>query len=404
GSVTLTSAGAAATADVAGSPYAITPSTATGGTFDPANYSITYYDGALTVNQAPLSITASDNSKVYGDVLTFLGTEFITSGLKNADDVTGVTLTSSGAVGTTGVGSYDIVPSNAVGSGLGNYDITYHNGTLSVTPRTLDITANDASKTYGDLLTFAGTEFASSGLQNGETIGSVTLNSSGAAATANVAGSPYAITPSAATGGSFDPANYDITYHDGALTINRSTGLTITADDATKTGGDVLTFAGTEFTVTGLLNSDAVDSATMTSAGAVAGAAAGDYGIVPSNAVGTGLDNYDINYVNGTLTVNAAPVPLELFAQYEQLRYKLPYLEQLQPKQINPLDLISSTDWTGPVYFYHPLTETNMAAFDQFTLEEGAYQFIEGNINIIGHANIPPMLEEIKKRGVVPLP
>ncbi len=44
--------------------------------------------------------------------------------------------------------------------------------------------------------------------------------------------------------------------------------LTITANDATKTYGDTLTFAGTEFTVSGLLNADAVDSVTLTSAGA----------------------------------------------------------------------------------------------------------------------------------------
>ena len=37
-------------------------------------------------------------------------------------------------------------------------------------------------KTYGDTKTFAGTEFTSSGLQNSETIGSVTLASTGAAA------------------------------------------------------------------------------------------------------------------------------------------------------------------------------------------------------------------------------
>ena len=42
-------------------------------------------------------------------------------------------------------------------------------------PAALAITANNASKTYGQTLTFAGTEFTSLGLQNGETIGSVTL-------------------------------------------------------------------------------------------------------------------------------------------------------------------------------------------------------------------------------------
>ena len=48
-----------------------------------------------------------------------------------------------------------------------------------------------------------------------------------------------------------------------------------------------------------------VTSATITSTGAPSNAIAGTYPIVASNAAGTGLANYNITYVNGTLTVNA---------------------------------------------------------------------------------------------------
>ncbi len=34
----------------------------------------------------------------------------------------------------------------------------------------------------------------------------------------------------------------------------------------------------------------------------------------------------------------------------------------------------------GPVFFYHPLTDVDWSAFDQFVLEEGAYEFIEEEI------------------------
>ena len=37
---------------------------------------------------------------------------------------------------------YSIVPSAATGSGLGNYTIAYHNGTLTVNPKALDVTAH----------------------------------------------------------------------------------------------------------------------------------------------------------------------------------------------------------------------------------------------------------------------
>ncbi len=82
------------------------------------------------------------------------------------------------------------------------------------------MTANSAAKTYGQTLSFAATDFSSSGLVNGDTIGSVTEISTGAVATAGVAGSPYAITPSNAAGGSFVPSNYTIGYVDGVLTVN----------------------------------------------------------------------------------------------------------------------------------------------------------------------------------------
>ena len=84
--------------------------------------------------------------------------------------------------------------------------------------------------------------------------------------------------------------------------------LTITADDQSKPSGATFTFAGTEFSTTGLLNADTVDSATLASAGAPAGAAPGTYPITISAAVGTGLANYAITYVPGTFTVgNTVP-------------------------------------------------------------------------------------------------
>ena len=97
--------------------------------------------------------------KTYGDLVTFAGTEFTPAGLVNGDVVTSVTLTSAGAAAAAAVGTYPIVPSAAIGTGLGNYTITYTNGTLTVDPAALTITANDRTKTYGDLVTFAGTEF-----------------------------------------------------------------------------------------------------------------------------------------------------------------------------------------------------------------------------------------------------
>ena len=67
----------------------------------------------------------------------------------NGDSVDSVTLTSTGAVAAADAGDYDIVISDAVGTGLGNYTIQYQNGTLTVNKADLTVTANDDSKTEG---------------------------------------------------------------------------------------------------------------------------------------------------------------------------------------------------------------------------------------------------------------
>ena len=312
-SVTLTSLGASATAIVAGSPYSIIPSDVVGTGL--SNYTITYDNGSLSVSPAVLTITADSTSKTYGDTVTFNGTEFTESGLVNDDTVASVTLTSLGASATAIVAGspYSIIPSDSVGTGLSNYTITFDNGSLSVNPAALTITADSTSKTYGDTVTFNGTEFTESGLVNDDAVTSVTLTSPGAVATANVAGSPYAITPSAAVGTGL--ANYTITYDNGSLTVNTA-ALTITADSTSKTYGDTVTFDGSEFTDSGLLNGDTVTRVTLTSPGALktANVAGSPYAIIPSAAVGTGLSNYTISYVNGSLAVTPAVLTVSIVA------------------------------------------------------------------------------------------
>jgi hypothetical protein len=103
---------------------------------------------------------------------------------------------------------------------LTNYTITYDNGLLTVNPAALTITADNRTKTFGQTVTFTGTEFMAVGLVNGDAVSSVTLNSAGAAASATVAGSPYSIVPSAAVGTGL--ANYTISYIDGTLTVTSS--------------------------------------------------------------------------------------------------------------------------------------------------------------------------------------
>ena len=65
----LACAGGVSTAGIGS--YPITPSAATSGTFTPGNYSIIYSTaGTLTVGAATLTITATDDTKTYGQTKT----------------------------------------------------------------------------------------------------------------------------------------------------------------------------------------------------------------------------------------------------------------------------------------------------------------------------------------------
>ncbi|WP_369979719.1 GLUG motif-containing protein [Xanthomonas bundabergensis] len=289
--VTLSSAGAAATAGVGS--YAINASGATGTGL--SNYVISYVDGSLSVDPATLRIVATDSSKTYGSALDLSG--YSVSGLVNGDTVSGVTLSSGGAAASAGVGSYAINASGATGAGLSNYVISYVDGSLSVDPATLRIVATDSSKTYGSALDLSG--YSVSGLVNGDAVSTVSLSSTGAGATAGVG--RYAINASGATGTGL--SNYVISYVDGSLSVDPAT-LRIVATDSSKTYGSALDLSG--YSVSGLVNGDAVSTVSLSSTGAAAGAAVGRYAITASGATGSGLSNYVINYVDGVLTVQAA--------------------------------------------------------------------------------------------------
>jgi hypothetical protein len=126
----------------------------------PFSFTVTATDGGgftgsqgytLTVSPAALTITAGSTTKPYGQALAFAGTEFTATGLVNGDTVSGVTLTSAGAAAGAGVAGspYAIVASAAVGSGLGNYAVTYVSGALTVTPAALAAAAVNFGATAG---------------------------------------------------------------------------------------------------------------------------------------------------------------------------------------------------------------------------------------------------------------
>ncbi|MFO1513072.1 MAG: DUF5011 domain-containing protein [Verrucomicrobiota bacterium] len=257
---------------------------------------------------ADLTATAPTGFEVASDGATYGATATFTQSGGNASGTLSVRLKANAAVS----GSYDSQNIVLSSTGASPVNITTAASGNTVSPKALSVTASAQIKTYGTVLSLGSSLFTSSGLENSETIGVVTLTASGGTAAADAVGG-YTITPSAATGGTFNAANYSITYNAGTLTVNAK-ALTITANDVTKPFGATLTggAGSTAFTSSGLANSETIGSVTITyGTGAASSDAAGTYPsqITASAATGGTFSeaNYSIAYVPGTITVTADP-------------------------------------------------------------------------------------------------
>ena len=281
---------------VAGSPYAITCS---GGADD--NYAFTYVDGKLTITKATLTVTADDQTKVYGETnpaLTFKYSGF--KGTDSAADLTTPPTCTTEATQYSGVAGspYAITCS---GGADDNYAFTYVDGKLTITKATLTVTADDQTKVYGE--TNPALTFKYSGFKGTDSAADLTTPptcTTEATQYSGVAGSPYTITCS---GGADD--NYAFTYVDGKLTITKAT-LTVTADDQTKVYGETnpaLTFKYSGFKGTDSAADLTTPPTCTTEATQYSGVAGSPYAITCS---GGADDNYAFTYVDGKLTITKA--------------------------------------------------------------------------------------------------
>ena len=120
-----------------------------------ANYSVATEPtavGTFKITKAGLTVRALDQTKVYTGNQTLpdnstAGIAYQLIGVQGSDVIAAPTLTvGNGSVGANNVGAHPIVPSYA--SENANYDYNYVDGTLTITKRTITITANDAKKVY----------------------------------------------------------------------------------------------------------------------------------------------------------------------------------------------------------------------------------------------------------------
>ena len=193
------------------------------------------------------------------------------------------------------------------GADAGNYTLldTSTTTTATISAKTLTGTVTVASKQYDETDSATISSRDLSGVVSGDNVQYI----GGTATFADIhVGVNIPVTAEGLSLAGADAANYTVNTTATTTADITVRTLTITPKPVTKTYGETVIFTGasTEYGAVGLLPDDSITSLTITSTGgpASAGVAGSPYAIVASNASGIGLDDYDIQYVNGSLTVN----------------------------------------------------------------------------------------------------
>jgi gliding motility-associated-like protein len=253
----------------------------------------------LVVSKADLTATADNKSRVYGasnPVFTISYSGFVNSdneGVIDSKPTASVT-----ADVNSNAGDYTIT---TTGGSDNNYNITLVNATLTIAKSHLTVTAEGKSKVYGDAnpqLTFL-----YSGFVNGENQAVLTTEPSISTSidiTTPVGEYSDVIT---LTGGVDE--NYDFTFVPADFTVTKAT-LTVTADDKTKSYSE----SNLSLTVhySGFVNGDDEAVINIKPVSSTTALTLSDAGTYPIVAAGGSDNNYDFNYINGTLTITKVPL------------------------------------------------------------------------------------------------
>jgi hypothetical protein len=248
---------------------------AAAGNLNATNYALSFVNGTLTINAAPLSITATDATRQYGatnPVFAATMQGFVNG--QGASALAGTLSITTSASQTTPVGAYAIIPS---GLSSTNYLLSYSNGVLTCTQAPLNVAANSAIRQYGTPNpVFGGTI---NGLLNGDPI---TVQYNCVATQSSPAGS-YAIVPSLNDPDS-KAANYAVAIQNGTLTITVALIPTpapvlyvvgnppvFIDTNASVADGGGLNFSGALLTLTIITNANAGDELAVESQGNAAG-------------------------------------------------------------------------------------------------------------------------------------
>jgi filamentous hemagglutinin family protein len=279
---------------------------------------------ALTINPAPVTVTALGGSSIYGSSPANPGLS--ATGLQNGQTASALTGLSNsfGITSATNAGGYTLSVAGTLTNA--NYTVTSTiPGAWTVNPAPVTVTALGGSSIYGSSPGNPG--LAATGLQNGQTASVLTglANAFGISNASNVGAYTVNVT------GTLTNPNYTVTsLNAGTWTVNPAT-LTYLADPVSITSGSTIPTLGG--TVTGLVNGQTLAAVTtgaaVFSTTATSSSPAGGYPIT-----GTGLTTDTANYVLAQAPGNADAMtikPAGLTANQAQLVNPAQLTQFVQP-------------------------------------------------------------------------
>lgn len=300
--------------------YAIVP------TGSATNYEFVAGSGLLSVNKAPLDVYLSSATRYYGDANPLFSATY--QGLKNGETALPGLYPTSDASANSPVGNYPILLGSQ--GAFQNYAPTFYGGVLTIAPRPLTVSGNNAVRTYGENNPALSVAVGNATPWDAAQAAAYWVASTVAGQRSD-AGS-YAVTPAANPYGNVfaNLANYAVTYQPGTLSVLRAP-LTVAVQPISIIWGDGR--PPLIYSVSGFMpwdSADTVGRVLLTSQAGGTNVAPGLYPITAADA------NVGKNYraeLLGTPMVRVLPRPIVIVGNYTAA---LPLIQQINAGQLEP--------------------------------------------------------------------
>jgi hypothetical protein len=327
----VTGALTCSTTAVASSPAGSYPISNCTGLSDPGfDIVYDYFGSSYSVTQAPLTVTADNQSRPYGSAnppLTATLSGFVLGQNLATSGVTGAAACSTTATASSPVGTYMITCSQGTLSSA-NYSFNpFVAGTMTVTKVPLTVTADNQSRSYGS--SNPPLTATLSGFVLGQDLATSGVTGTASCTTTAASSSPGGSYPITCTQGSLSSANYSFApFVPGTLTVTK-VALTVTADNQSRPYGSAnppLTATLSGFVLGQNLASSDVTGAASCSTSATSSSSGGSYPITCTQGSLSSADYSFGPFPTGTLTVTKVALTVTADNQSRQFGSANPLL------------------------------------------------------------------------------